>query len=164
MSLSLPLGGHWYSREDLLVAYHKTATEDHSYVGASVAPGGNAPVDQTYVLVALRATAGYQLTSLASVRLGVLAGSHTLTTQHGFCGTGYAERDATSLAVGGTAALGLAFKHFDLSATGDVYSADTQQLCSVQSFGGGFGVGQPAALYPERGVVAQFLAQATILF
>ena len=106
----------------------------------------------------------HQFSSIVNARLGLFAGSHTLHTEHGFCGTGYAEKDESSFAIGGTGAIGLAIKHADLSAVVDDYSATTQALCSVAvSPFGGF-VGQPATLVPQRQVAAQFLAQASFLF
>lgn len=164
VAVAIPLGGHWYTREDIMVAYHTTSTDDRSYVGATVSPVGTTTVDQSYLLVALRATGGYQFNSLLGMRLGALAGSHTLKTEHGFCGVGYAEKSASSFAIGGTGAIALAFKHVDLSAVVDVYSAETQQLCSLPVTGVGGLSGQPAGLYASREIVSQFLAQGTILF
>src|SRR5690606_24161928 len=105
-----------------------------------------------------------QFSSLVSARVGVIAGSHTLNTAHGFCGTGYAEKNDTSMAIGGTGALAIAIKHADLSAVVDAYSANTQALCSVPVNGFGGFTGQPAVLVPQRQFAAQFLAQATFLF
>jgi hypothetical protein len=161
ISVSVPLGGHWYSREDVVITYSQTATDDHQYVGAQVGSGA-ATVDQSYLLIALRATAGYQFNSLLSARAGFFAGSHTLSTQHSFCGTGYAERDTSSAALGGTGAIGFALKHADLSAVADVYSAESQQVCTVAPVTNGFF--QQAQLLPQRQVAAQFLAQLTFMF
>jgi hypothetical protein len=161
ISVSVPLGGHWYSREDVIVTYSETATNDHQYFG-SAPTAGTTPVDQQYLLVALRATAGYQFNSLISARAGFFAGSHTLTTQHGFCGAGPQERDTSSAALGGTGGIGFALKHADLSAVADVYSAETQQTCSVIPTTPGFF--NQAQLVPQRQVAAQFLAQLTFMF
>jgi len=163
VGVGIPLGGHWYSREDVVVTYSQTSTDDHQYIGGAVSTG-TVPVDQSYLLIALRATAGYQFNSLLSARAGVMAGSHTLTTQHGFCGAGYAERDSSSAAVGGTAAIAFAIKHADLSAVVDAYSAETQQLCTVTTTTSIFGNQQAAQLIPQRQVAAQFLAQLSFLF
>lgn len=163
VGVSVPLGGHLFSREDILVTYAKTSAEDHPYVGSTVS-AGMIPVDQTYLLVALRATAGYQLTSLLNARIGLLAGAHTLHTEHGFCGTGYVEQDDTSAAIGGTGGIALTGKHIELAAVGDVYSAETQALCTVVAPGAGAYFGQPAVLVPQRTLNAQVMAQLSFLF
>lgn len=160
VAISVPLGGHLYTREDVVITYSQTSAEDSYYVGNTVSPAGRTPVDQTYLLVALRATVGYQFSSLMSARAGLFAGSHMLTTRHGFCGNGPAERDENSAALGGTGALAFAFKHADLAVVADGYTANTQQLCSIVQGP----LAQPAVLAPQKALAAQILAQATFLF
>lgn len=162
VAISLPLGGHFYTREDLVFSYFRTTTNDQQYIGASVSPIGTTPVDQTYLLVALRATAGFQLAPAFSARAGAILGSHTLETSHGMCGNGPQDRSDTSFAVGGTGALAFSLKHADLSLVVDAYSANTQQLCSVVV--GPFNVPHGAQMVPQKQFAAQFLAQGTILF
>jgi hypothetical protein len=162
VTIALPLGGHFYTREDLVFSYFRTTTNDQQYVGASVSPIGTTPVDQTYMLVALRATVGFQFASAFSARAGAILGSHTLETSHGMCGNGPQEKTDTSLAAGGTGGLAFSMKHADLSLVVDAFSANTQQLCTVVV--GPFNVPQGAQMVPQKQFAAQFLAQGTILF
>lgn len=160
--LAAPLGGHFYTREDLVASYYSTNAQDSQYIGGGVSPYGSTDIEQEYLLIALRATAGYQIGNYVGFRAGVLLGSHTLTADHGFCGTGPQEQSFSSFAAGGTAALSFALKHIDISVTGDVYQAETQAICGV--IAGPFAATQPATLVAKKDVAAQFAAQATILF
>ena len=160
--IAVPLGGHVYTREDIMASYYRTNVTDNQIVGAGAPAYGTTDVDQQYLLIALRATLGYQIGNYVNARAGVLVGSHTLTVDHGYCGTGPQNQSFNSFAAGGTGAIGFALKHVELTVVGDVYDADTQAVCGVLS--GPYSATQPATLVPRRDVAAQFLAQATILF
>jgi len=162
LSVAIPLGNHFYTREDVIASYYSTSTTDSPYLGGAVSAAGTTSVDQSYLLIALRATAGAQLTSLVSARVGLLAGSHTLSARHGQCGIGPQEKNDSSIALGGTGAIALTMKHVDLSLVADAYRANTQALCTVVV--NTLGAAQGAQLVPEKQFAAQFLAQGTILF
>ena len=149
-AIAVPLGARTYVRADLLVTYFTTSEDDAYDVGGGVS--NPTYIDFERLLIAVRPAIGLRFSDLISARAGLLLGNLNLYAEHGQCGEGYQEDEWDSAAVGGSAALALHARRYEIAIVGDVYSAEARASCNS------------GVLEPTSDTPVQVLASGTFLF